>query len=157
MKKTVLLVMLLCTALLLTACGNDTSGQKADVSCAEVVEAVIAGQTFEEMTALDERLILSYLDLDEALVADMAMSMDASRATPEAVIVIKAVDKDALTQVQEALQFYRDSTLEQYRDYRPAELPKLEDAKVATSGLMAALVISGDATQAEKSLADAWK
>lgn len=158
MKRWGLLLILLLMAALLAACGaKDDGAAKALPACADVAAAVEAGQTFEEMTALKGEQILKYLDLDEALATDLAMSMDASRATAEMIIVITAADDAALSQVQEALQVYRAVTLEQYKDYRPEEAPKLEAAVAKTNGMQTVLIVSPDAQAAETALDTAWK
>ncbi|MDL2319108.1 DUF4358 domain-containing protein [Eubacteriales bacterium OttesenSCG-928-A19] len=153
MKRTMLraLPMLLCAALLFGG------AMAEDVKpCADILAAVEAEGTFEELTALSEAQILKYLDLEEGMLSDLAMSMDASRATAEMIAVLTATDEDALEIAQEALEAYRDVTLEQYRNYQPTEIPKLEDAVLLTKGLQTALIVSGDAEQAEKALEEAW-
>lgn len=124
--------------------------------CTEVVAAILEGQAFEEMTELGEKQIAKYLEIDTELLSDMAMSIDASRATAEAVAVLTAKDEASLAEAQAALEAYRAVTLEQYRDYRPEEVPKLEDAILSTKGLQTALIISKDAAAAETALQDAW-
>lgn len=152
MKKGLLIVCLLLLALGVSACSGGAARPAADVA-----SAVEAGQPFEEMTALEKAQALRYLDIDEAGVADLAMSIDASRATADTIAVITATDADALKTAQAALSAYRDSTLEQYRDYRPEEVPKLEGAVLKTKGLQTVLIVSRDAQAAETALSAAWK
>lgn len=152
MKRIGLVVLLVGLCLGLTACGSNGTPKP----CADVVAAVEKGQTFEEMTALSEAQILGYLALEEGVLSDMAMSIDASRATAETIAVLTAADEDGLKLAQAALTEYRDATMEQYRDYRPEEVPKLEGAVLETKGLQTVLIVSPDAAQAEKSLKAAW-
>lgn len=155
--KRMMLCALLALCLLLGACAQKPATETPPRSCAEVVSAIEGGQAFEEMTALSANQIAQYLDLDEVLLADQAMSMDASRATAEVIVVLTATNAEALEQAKQALLAYRDVTLEQYRDYRPEEVPKLEAAVLKTKGLQTALVVSKDESAAEKALDDAWK
>lgn len=158
MKQTGLIALLAALLLALCACAAPQPAAVAPPkACAEVVAAIADGQPFEELTALADAQILKYLDLNEALLSDMALSMDASRSTAECIVVLTATDAEALGQAQEALAAYRDVTLEQYRDYRPEEVPKLEAAVLKTQGLQTVLIVSPDAAVAEQSLADAWK
>ena len=156
-RRIILCALLLALALLLGACAQKPATETPPNPCAEVVAAIESSQEFEEMTALSANQILQYLDLNELLLVDQAMSMDASRATAEVIAVLTAVDEEALEQAKEALSVYRDVTLEQYRDYRPEEVPKLEAAVLKTRGLKTALVVSKDAAAAEKALDEAWK
>lgn len=155
-RKTGALGVALTICLLLGGCASPVDSSVAR-PCGEIADAVQAGQTFEEMTPLSQKQVLQYLDLDEAQLADMAMHMDASRATAEVIVVLEAKDAQGLQAAEEALEAYRDSTLEQYRDYRPEEVPKLEQAVLKSKGMQAALIVAKDAQQAEKSLDDAWK
>lgn len=122
-----------------------------------VLAVVLEGQAFEEMTALSVKQIEKYLGVDMAWLSDMAMAMDASRATAEAVVVLHASDEEASRLLEEALLAYRDDTLLQYRDYQPAEVPKLEGAVLERNGLWVALVVSGDARAAKDALRAAWE
>ncbi len=132
----------------LPAC-TDVAGQ--------IASALADESAFEELTALGNAQVLKYLGLSEAQVTDAAMSIDATRATAELVCVLTAADAEALKAVQEALKTYRDTTLEQYRDYRPEEVPKLESAVMKTHGLQTVLIVGKDAAAAEKALDGAWK
>lgn len=156
MKRCVLGCLLLALCLAFSACSQQPKTEAPPKPCADVVSAVQAVQSFEELTALSDNQILKYFDLNESLLSDMAVEMDASRASAEMIAVLTAVDQEALTQAKEALAAYRDVTLEQYRDYRPDEVPKLEGAVLKTKGLQTVLIVSKDAQAAEKSLDAAW-
>lgn len=157
MKRWRLVCLLLGMCMALGACSAGQPAGAQPKPCADVVAAIRQGQAFEEMTALADTQILKFLDLNAELLTDMAMEMDASRATAEMIVVLTARDKDALGQAQEALSFYRHLTLEQYRDYRPEETPKLEDAVLKTNGLQTVLIVSKDAPAADRALTAAWK
>lgn len=157
MRKIRLLGYLLALCLLLGACARPAQEAATAKPCADVAAAVEAGQAFEEMTLLGETQALKLLQMDEAPLADMAVMMDASRATAEMIVVLTALDADSLAQAQQALEALRDDALEQYRDYRPQEVPKITDAVLETAGLQAALIISKDADAAREALQGAWQ
>lgn len=162
MKKGLLLCMALVLCLGLSGCGRVSTQEdplataKVALSPAQVVEAVAADQAFNELTPLTENQILEYLDINRGLMGDMAMSMDASRMTPEVIAVLVGADEESAKVIREAMAAYRDVTLEQYKDYRPDEVPKLENAVIETKDNMVALIVSQDAEQAKKSLDAAW-
>lgn len=155
MKK--ILLFLLCALLLLamSACSQEAAAPK---DCNTVSQAILASQTFaESMTEQTSKRMLRALGLEEEMISQGVMTLDASRATAECVIVLTAASKDALPQVQALLKEYLDALLIQYRDYRPDEVPKLEAASVKTNGLQCALIIAPDQQKAVEALNEAWK
>lgn len=155
MKKTLALLAALVLCALMTGCAAPAAAPK---DCAEVAQAVLASQTFPDtMTEQTDKRMLKVLGLEESQLAQGAMTLDASRVTAEAVIVLTAADQKQLPALEAALEGYRQSMLIQYRDYKPAEVPKLEAAKVCTQGLQCALVIASDQNAARQALDKAWK
>lgn len=157
MKRLIAMLLLLCVVL--AGCSApDAAKDAAPKDCAEVSKAILASQTFPDtMTEQTGKRMNKVLGLEEGMIAQGVMTIDASRATAEAVIVLTAASKDTLPQVQQLLEMYRTSMLMQYRDYRPDEVPKLEAAKVETRGLQCVLVIAGDQAKAKTALENAWK
>ena len=155
MKKTLILLLTLLLCAVLTACSAPVAEPK---DCAAVSQAVLASQTFpENMTEQTAKRMLKVLGLEENQIAQGEMTLDASRVTAEAVVVLTVADQQQLAAVQAALEGYRQSMLMQYRDYKPAEVPKLEAAKVYTNGLQCALLIASDQNAAHQALEKAWK
>lgn len=153
MKKLIAMLLMLC--LVLTACSAPEAAPK---DCSEVSQAILSSQTFPDtMTEQTQKRMLKVLGLEETMISQGVMTIDASRATAEAVIVLTAASQDTLAQVQQLLEAYRVSMLTQYRDYRPEETPKLEAAAVQTKGLQCVLVIAGDQAKAIAALETAWK
>ena len=58
--------------------------------------------------------------------------------------------------MQAALSDYCKAQLEQYRDYRPDEVPKLESALMKTRGMQTVLIVAPDAAAAEAALDQIW-
>ena len=153
-RKPALAVLLLALLCLLAACAGSA---KPPVPCADVLAAMEQSQPFGELAPLSEKLIGKYLDVELTLVTDSAMAMDGTRATAEQIAVLTAADAEALATVKAALQTYLDSLLIQYRDYAPAEVPKLENAVLRENGLQIALVVCADASAADAALSAAWR
>lgn len=153
MKKLIAMLLMLC--LVLTACSAPEAAPK---DCSEVSQAILISQGFPDtMTEQTQKRMLKVLGLEETMISQGVMTIDASRATADAVIVLTAASQDTLAQVQQLLEAYRVSMLTQYRDYRPEETPKLEAASVQTKGLQCVLVIAGDQAKAIAALETAWK
>ena len=153
MKKAAWIALLLMLCTVLCACQKT----KATVpACKDAAAAVLASQETAEMTELSAKKIEKYLLIDETLYTDAAVYIDASRATAECVCAFTAKDGESLAAVQDALSDYRKAQLEQYRDYRPDEAPKLENALMKTRGMQTVLAVAADADAAEAALDKIW-
>lgn len=154
MKKSLIaLLCLLC--LLLTACAAPEPIVNKD--CTEVARAILDSQTFSEgMYEQNQKKLLKALSLLESDIAQCYFILDASRYTAENVIVVTAASEQTLPAVQKALEDYVSSLRDQYRDYQPKEMPKLEAAQVLTHGLQCVLAIAPDQAAAQKAAKAAW-
>ena len=140
----------------LCACESKPS-VSTPVPCAQIVRAVQEGQVFTELTELSQATALVFLDIDEDSVSEMAMAMDASRATTELIVAATAKDAAALTPLKEQFQGFLENLTDEYRAYAPAELPKLESAVLETRGQQVVLIVSPDAEKAKTALEALWK
>ena len=153
MKRYWTILLLLC--LLLTGCSAPAPIVPKD--CAEVGQAILASQSFSDgMYEQNQKKLLKALGLEESAISQCYMILDASRYTAENIMVVTASSDAALPGVQKAMEEYRLSLLEQYRDYQPKEMPKLEAAQVLTHGLQCVLVIAPDQAAARKAAEGAW-
>lgn len=154
MKKAAWIALLLALCAALCACQKKTDAVPA---CSDAAAAMLASQETAEMTELSAAKIEKYLLIDETLYTDAAVYIDASRATAECVCVFTAKDGESLAAVQAALSDYCQTQLEQYRDYRPDEVPKLENAlKMKTRGMQTVLAVVPDPAAAETALDAIW-
>lgn len=147
-KKIWLWTLLAALLLTLAGCTPDVKVQPAQ----SVYDALLAQVPFEELTVLDTERLAILIDVEEALLRDSASGLDSSRFTPEAMIIINAADQKELDRISSALTAYRQLLLDEYRDYRPQEMFKIEEARVHVHGLQASLLIVKDAKQAEEAL-----
>ncbi len=152
MKKLLLTLLMLC-ALALTACTAPT----APKGCADLRDAILASQAFSEnMTEQTEKRMNKALFLEEGMISEGVMTLDASRATAETIIVLTAASDETLPKVKALVQEYLDALTMQYRDYRPAEVPKLEAASVQVKGRQVVLIIAPDQQKALDALNGVW-
>lgn len=152
-KRLFATILLLCAVLLAGGC----AAKKALPPCAQVAEAIRQSHPMAELTELGEKQIAKYLLIEKTEYADASVWLDATRATPECVCVLTAPDAAGVAALERALQTYRDDLLAQYRDYRPEETPKLENAVLQTRDAQVALVVAPDAETAREALSAAWK
>ena len=163
-KRMLVLAMLLCAILPLAGCSAKTAPDAVAATapefkpCAEIAATLteLEAMDFEELTELSRKGAVDFLALSDALIVDLALWMDASRATTETVLVLTATDADALLALQAQVEAYRDTLTEEYRDYVPEELPKLESALLETHDMQLAFIICKDAAVAQASLGAAW-
>lgn len=74
-------------------------------------------------------------------------------ATAEIAAVISVADEGKVPEVEEALKAWVDSQIEAERDYRPAEVPKLENAIIESRGSSVLLAVAADWETAEAAIA----
>ncbi|MDD2648036.1 MAG: DUF4358 domain-containing protein [Eubacteriales bacterium] len=141
-------------ALLIMLCG--CAAEKAPVNCLEAANAIKASCGFQELDEMSRSYITKYLGIDDALLADAVMLRDASRATPEMILLLTAAKQGDVKALETAVSDFHSTQLEEYRDYQPDEMPKLENAKVTVNGRMIALIVSPDADKTDAALKTAW-
>lgn len=154
--KRIGLMMMLATCLALSGCGQ--GGAQVPKPCEEIAAAVAETPgLFDELIPQERAEIVAYLGLDNALLTDAALWMDASAATTEMVAVLTAKDADAVKALEGDVSLFLEDMLETYRDYAPDEVPKLKNAIRETRGQQLILIVSKDETAAKASLDAAMK
>ena len=156
-RKTILLALcslLLC--LLLTGC-NSTTENITSLTCAQIAEKVQTSTTFVTLTDVNASYLEKYLWVDAENLEDWVMRRDATRATPEMILVLKVKSGADQADIKKAVQEYHDEQIATYRGYQPAQMPKLESAKVMEQGQYIVLVVSPDATKVNTVLGGGWK
>lgn len=152
-KPFLLAALLLGCWLSLLACAAPKPLPKAEA----VVAAVQASQAFSELTPLDEKSAVEYLGLPQGQYSDYAASFDASRYTPEGIIVLTAKEDKDVKPLQGVLQEYLDSVIAEYRDYQPDQVYKAQQARVRVHGRQLALSIGADDAKAQEALTKLWQ
>ena len=148
-------LLLLLALLCFSACGAPAARELP--ACEQVVAAVRASQSFtEEQTQLSQSKAAKLLLLEEGQYTDLCLCMDASRATAELAVAVTAADQAQADAVAAALQAYLDSLTNQYRDYQPKEMPKLEAAQVLRQGFQCVLVVCPDQAKAQSAVKGLW-
>lgn len=159
-RKIVLLISLLILTLALSACSpaKDPSViSSVSLGCEEIRQAIAQTQSFYEQASPSETEIFTYLGLNSGLVADMAMTMDASLTTPDTIAVITATDDKAVMQVKSAMEEYVATKKDEFQNLYPEQLPKLENAVIRVRDNQAVLIICDDPDAAIKALTAIWE
>lgn len=142
--------------LLLPGCGQ--SGEKEpELFTTDQVQALAEGGAFsEELEELDADVAfalyhLSEAGLDQEAVTECAVLRSAGATCEEGAVLI-FTDKDSAQTAKAALADYLESQIDSNRNYRPNEIPKLENALVECRGSTVALVIAEDLKKAKEIL-----
>lgn len=154
-------IRLLCLAALLTyilcGCGANQQSEALNKTCAELADAVYASVDFQKLTDTNDKYMAKHLMVTMVDLEDWCLRMDATRATPELICILKAKPDADKKAVKKALEFYLSEQLTIYRDYQPDQAVKLEKAKIMENGAYLALVVSPDANKANAALGAGWK
>lgn len=157
MKKLLSLTLALALALGLSACGKGGENGAPPLYATSHVEAIAkAGAFSEELEELDADTAFALYKLADAGLAredlkECAVLRSAGATCEEgAVLVFTGADKAETA--EGALKDYVQRQIGENTDYRPAEIPKLEDALVDRRGETLLLVVANDIDAAKKAV-----
>jgi len=164
-KKTIKTAALILTAMLMMCGCSANNNTKADTSSAAAGTEKAADISAEELLAdishdnLDGRLskgdgkydknAAQFYETGFANILDGAILYNENGGYPDEVSAVKF---DEGIDGQELLKQRLESRTATFRDYRPEEVPKLENAKIFNAGGFDILIISDDADNIEKQL-----
>ncbi len=146
---------LLCLAALVSGC----AGQPAKLPEAKVLVQALAEKAGGgmELAEVPEKVMLKLLMVEAETLVDSALVMDTSRATTTQFAVLTAKDEAQVKGHEARFKEYQAMVLEQYRDYVPGEVPRIEKALLRRQGAQTVFVICDDPGLAEQVLKDYWK
>lgn len=113
----------------------ETTTQKSSVNVANIASS-IAGNTgmFEEtLVNSSSSIALDIFGIPSGAVAEASYYV-ASAAVAEEVLVVRAASASDVSTIVNCIEARRSMQMEDYADYVPKEVPKLESAVVYTSG-----------------------
>ena len=125
--------------LALAGCGGQSGGEAGYTK--EQVQTILDSGAFTD--ELDELDCDSREDLTDGVIYRSA------GATCEELSLLIFSDSGAAQTAQGALEAYLQSQIENNRDYRPGEIPKLEDAVLRQEGSTVLLAVSADTPAVE--------
>lgn len=143
-----LLTAALTGALLLSGCASAPSGGGAGYTKEQAQEILDTGAFTDDLEELDCDTAWALYGLEGAglerdQLADGLIRRSAGATCEELALLIFTDDASAAT-AKTAMADYVQSQIDSNRDYRPQELPKLEDAFLQQSGDTVLLVVSND-------------
>lgn len=146
MKKWMCGLLAAVMALGLTACGGK---ETAAAWTKENGQAIVDSEAFsDELDELDLDTACAVYGLDRQQVTDGFVRRSAG-ATCEEVAVLIFDSEDHAKAAVETLDSYVQNQIDQNRDYRPAEVPKLENKWLEQRGSTVLLVVANDLKAAQ--------
>lgn len=128
---------------------TEAPAAKGPASAAEAASAIAAHSELfeEEMASASSSRALALFGIDGSDVAECAYYA-ASAAVAEEILVVKAADSSAVSAILQGIDERKETQLEDYADYVPKEVPKLESAVTYTNGDYVIFCVSGDSSAA---------
>lgn len=153
LKKAVILSLAVLT---LAACGQKPPEKELDIA-AFAQQAVKAVDFGDEVVLLSENTTKDFYDLQFEGLEQFVVYTSGTRATASEVAVFKVTDKDAMSKAKEAVNARLDDQKESYENYRPDEMPKLNNALVKEEGNYLLFAVSPNNDAIAKLFADSLK
>lgn len=158
MKKLFSLTLALALVLGLTACGGKENDaplyNAADVTAIDGAGAFDA--ELNDMEGLDADIAFMLYGLEDAGLEREDLTSCSGRrsagATCEEAVVLVFTDSDKAETAADALKDYIQHQIDENTDYRPAEIPKLENAYIDRRGESVLLVVASDIDAAKKAV-----
>ena len=158
MKKLLTVTLALALALGLTSCGGKENDaplyNAADVTAIDGAGAFDAD--LNDLEGLDADIAFMLYRLEEAGLEREDLTSCSGRrsagATCEEGAVLVFASADQANTAMDALSSYIDGQITANEDYRPGELPKLEDALISRRGETVLLVVAGDIDAAKQAV-----
>lgn len=159
MKKRLCLVLALALLLGLAACGGGENGAPPLYFSGQVARISEAGAFTADVYDLEEvdadTAFLLYRLGDHGLEREDLKECTALRsagATCEETAVLVFTSAEKAEAAVDALDDYTAKQIDENRDYRPAEIPKLENAWISRRGETVLLVVANDLDAAKKAV-----
>ena len=147
----VLSVAILCLAL--TGCGGGKVSDGSDIDGSALAQRLVQEVAFEDqLTQVEEETALALYGLSSDQVASAVVYVGTG-ATAEEIAVLEGVDGKSAEAIKSQVDERISSQLADYGDYKPEEVPKLENPVLKTRGKFVILCVSGD-NETAKSIID---
>ena len=150
LKKLAVLGTALCLLAALAACGG---GDAADFDPDKATKALLDSGAFSvTLEELDAELLYDFSGYGADASALTASKAYSASGFAEQVSVTVWKDADSAKTAAGMFKTYLEDMADSYRDYAPAEVPKLENAIVEQRGSSVLLVVADDAAKAQSAV-----
>lgn len=161
MKRTVSMIafVLIAAFVFAFAAGCKGSGENIarDYNVEELASKIFENCSFEDeyLAQVDDKAFaLNLYSIDPALVAEKdgvkQSAIYLSSAYPEMIVCVKAVDANSAKGVEEAMRTLINNYIQNYSNYQPAQINKLETAVIRTAGEYVVVAVTNDNSASAK-------
>lgn len=153
MKKMLCVGLAALMLLACAGCGSEpekTAAFSAEETTRALLDSGAYSETLEELET-DIAVMMFWLSGDAAQYEGSKVYYSTG-ATCEAAAVICVQDETLVPEVEQALNDWVQSQIEAEKDYRPAEVPKLENAIIEARGNSVLLVVAADGEKASEAI-----
>lgn len=141
---------------LLTACQKTAGSAPEGYTGADIQAMVEAGAFSEELEELDGDVAFALYALETAGLTrkdmEQCTALRSAGATCEEAAVLAFATQEQAEKALQALEDYVEGQIDSNRDYRPAEIPKLEHALLEQRNSTVLLVVANDLDAAKSVL-----
>ena len=153
-KKIICLLILALTALSLFSCGREETNA-AEKNVDALADALISKLEFDIIPEeIDGEVALSDYEIDEALVSEVRYFRVGSAVADE-IAIFKVNNKNDIPTIENAVSERIKYLKAGFSDYKPSEVPKIENAYTKTIGNIVILCICKNTAQAELIISEA--
>lgn len=147
-KKIICLLILALTALSLFSCGREETNA-AEKNVDALADALISKLEFDiTPEEIDGEVALSDYEIDEALVSEVRY-LRVGSAVADEIAIFKVNNKNDIPTIENAVSERIKYLKAGFSDYKPSEVPKIENAYTKTIGNIVILCICKNTAQAE--------
>ncbi len=133
----------------LCACTGDSNANTA-VDIVFVKEQIISELKMDGTMDIDSSRLLDLYGIEEAWIADSQCFVTMDGVFPDEVIMVRATDKTAVSQIEEKLTARLNEVKVQSQSYDPENYAIAQECKVITDDTVVALFLSPDHQVMEK-------
>lgn len=153
-KKIICLLILALTALSLFSCGREETNA-AEKNVDALADALISKLEFDiTPEEIDGEVALSDYSIDESVVNEVRYFRVGSAAADE-IAIFKVNNKNDIPTIENAVSERIKYLKAGFSDYKPSEVPKIENAYTKTIGNIVILCICKNTAQAELIISEA--
>lgn len=153
-KKIICLLILALTALSFFSCGREETNA-AEKNVDALADALISKLEFDIIPEeIDGEVALSDYEIDEALVSEVRYFRVGSAVADE-IAIFKVNNKNDIPTIENAVSERIKYLKAGFSDYKPSEVPKIENAYTKTIGNIVILCICKNTAQAELIISEA--
>ena len=137
------------------ACSGGNSGKQPDPE--QLAADIQASGTYSDMVAVEADRLDDFYDLDAESIETFSLYICGSGGFPDEVAIFKMKDDSGAAAAKTAVEARVETLKGEFENYRPEQMPKLDNSEVLTQGRYVALIIGSDAAAGAQVFKNSFK